>query len=276
MIVRLAGRLAFYALVLVIVVVSLFPFYYAVVTSFANGTEVFVPHYWPSALDIANYAELFGRVRLVPAIVNSLLVASVTVAAALAMSVLASFSFARVSFRGRRLLLLSILATTMFPQVAVLAGLFELMLVLELYNTLVAVMLSYAILLVPFTAWIMTAYMRALPTEIEDVAIIDGAGPWIIVTRIFLPLLRPAIVATGLLAFIAAWNEFLFAFTFTVSQANRTAPVAIALIWGYTPHDTPWGTIMAASVAVTIPAILLVLVFQRRMVSGLTTGAISG
>ncbi len=268
--------LTFYLLVAVILVWSLFPLYYAIVTSFTTGTALFVPQYYPASLDLANYADLFARTQIERSVFNSILVATATVGAALAMALLAAFAFARVSFRGRHLLLLTILATTMFPQVAILAGLYELFRFFNLYNTLWAVISSYFILLVPFTVWILTAYMRGLPREIEDVAIIDGAPPLTIVTRIFLPLIMPAMAATGLLAFIAAWNEFLFAFTFTLSEDMRTAPVAIALIWGYVYHDVPWGTIMAASVVVTLPTVLLVVVLQRKMVSGLTSGAVSG
>lgn len=270
------GWIAFHLLVAAIVMVSVFPLYYAIVTSFSNGTQVYIPHYFPPSLDPTNFAEALGRARMWPAIVNSLLVAVATVAVAMTLSLFAAYAFARVQFRFHRTLLFAILLTTVFPQVAILAGLFELMRQLHLYNSLWAVMLSYLPLLVPFTVWLMTAYMRALPGELEDVAIIDGARPTTILMRIFLPLLWPGLVATGLIAFIAAWNEFLFAFTLTVSESNWTAPVAIALIWGYTPHDTPWGTIMAASVLVTIPVVLVVVVFQRRMIEGLTAGAVSG
>ena len=165
---------------------------------------------------------------------------------------------------------------TIWVGLAILAGLYELMTRLGLYNSIWAVIFSYLILVLPFSVWVLTAFMRDLPSEIEDVAIIDGASPWVIVTRIFLPLMWPGIIATGLVAVTAAWNEFLFAFTFTVTPDQRTVPVAIALIWGYTPHDTPWGTIMAACVVASAPMIALALLFQRRMVSGLTAGGVSG
>ena len=136
--------------------------------------------------------------------------------------------------------------------------------------------LSAMILTLPFTTWVLTAFMRELPEELEEAAIIDGAPPWRIVTSIFLPIMGPALVATGLLAFILAWNEFLFALTFTLSTEHRTVPVAIALISGATAYELPWGRVMAASVIVTLPLIVLVLLLQRRIVSGLTAGAIKG
>jgi len=118
--------------------------------------------------------------------------------------------------------------------------------------------------------------MRDLPIEIEEAAIVDGASPWVIITRVFLPMMWPALVTTGLLAFIAAWNEFLFALTFVSNDAKRTVPVAIALLSGTTEFETPWGLIMAASVIVTVPLIVLVLIFQRKIISGLTAGAVKG
>jgi trehalose/maltose transport system permease protein len=128
----------------------------------------------------------------------------------------------------------------------------------------------------PFTVWVLTTFMRDLPKEIEEAAIVDGAKPFTIITKVFLPLMGPALATTGLLAFIAAWNEFLFALTFTLSTEMRTVPVAIALISGASSHELPWGNIMAASVIVTVPLIVLVLIFQRRIVSGLTAGAVKG
>jgi len=165
---------------------------------------------------------------------------------------------------------------SMFPQIAVLSGMFELINSLGLYNNLLALSFSYLIFTLPFTVWVLTTFMRELPKELEEAAIVDGATPFTIVTRVFMPLMGPALVTTGLLAFIAAWNEFLFALTFTLSSEMRTVPVAIALISGASSYELPWGNIMAASVIVTVPLIVLVLVFQRRIVSGLTAGAVKG
>ncbi|MDM7933489.1 ABC transporter permease subunit [Tabrizicola sp.] len=124
--------------------------------------------------------------------------------------------------------------------------------------------------------WVLTTFMRDLPVEIEEAAIVDGATPWIVITKVFLPLLWPALVTTGLLAFIGAWNEFLFALTFTSSETTRTVPVAIGLLSGASQQEIPWGPIMAASVIVTVPLIILVLIFQRKIVAGLTAGGVKG
>lgn len=273
---KLLSTVGFYALVVVIVVFSVFPFYYAIVTSFATGTELFKVNYWPKSFDWGNYQAVLGGRSFVRSIWNSIFIATTTVAFALFLAVTASYALARVRFRGRGLLLMAILAVSMFPQIAVLAGLFELVRFLGIFNTPWAMIMSYVIFTLPFTVWVLTTFMRDLPVEIEEAAIVDGATPWIIITRVFLPLLWPALVTTGLLAFIGAWNEFLFALTFTSSETTRTVPVAIALLSGASQQEIPWGPIMAASVIVTVPLIILVLIFQRKIVAGLTAGGVKG
>ncbi|RMC32374.1 carbohydrate ABC transporter permease [Paracoccus alkanivorans] len=273
---NLPSRIAFYALVAVIVLFAVFPFYYAIVTSFSTGTALFQVNYWPKVFDLANYKAVLGSRNFSRSILNSVFIAGCTVGFALFLAVTASYALARVRFRGRGLLLMTILAVSMFPQIAVLAGLFELVRFLGIFNTPWAMILSYTIFTLPFTVWVLTTFMQDLPVEIEEAAIVDGASPWVIITRVFLPLLWPALVTTGLLAFIGAWNEFLFALTFTSSESMRTVPVAIALLSGASQQEIPWGPILAASVIVTVPLIVLVLIFQRKIVAGLTAGGVKG
>jgi len=273
---KLIKTTAFYALVVVIVVFSVFPFYYAIVTSFSSGTDLFRVNYFPRSFDWSNYTRVLGQRNFAQSILNSVFIATTTVVFALFLAVTASYALARVRFRGRGLLLMTILAVSMFPQIAVLAGLFELIRFIGIFNTPWAMILSYTIFTLPFTVWVLTTFMRDLPVEIEDAAIVDGATPWIVITRVFLPLLWPALVTTGLLAFIGAWNEFLFALTFTSSETTRTVPVAIGLLSGASQQEIPWGPIMAASVIVTVPLVILVLIFQRKIVAGLTAGGVKG
>lgn len=273
---KVTKTVLFYALVIFIVVVSVFPFYYAILTSFKSGTDLFRITYWPTSFSLQNY-EAVLRVGSFPRnLLNSVFIASTTVLLALFLAVTASFALSRVRFRGRSLLLMTILAVSMFPQIAVLAGLFEVIRFLGIYNTPWALIFSYTIFTLPFTVWVLTTFMRDLPVEIEEAAIVDGATPWVIITRVFMPLMWPALVTTGLLAFIGAWNEFLFALTFTSSNMTRTVPVAIALLSGGSQYEIPWGAIMAASVIVTVPLVVLVLIFQRKIVSGLTAGGVKG
>lgn len=273
---KLLSTIGFYALVVVIVVFSVFPFYYAIITSFSTGTELFKVNYWPKSFNWGNYESVLGGRNFIQSIVNSVFIATTTVVFALFLAVTASYALARVRFRGRGLLLMMILAVSMFPQIAVLAGLFELVRFLGIFNTPYAMIMSYVIFTLPFTVWVLTTFMRDLPVEIEEAAIVDGATPWIIIIKVFLPLLWPALVTTGLLAFIGAWNEFLFALTFTSSETTRTVPVAIGLLSGASQQEIPWGPIMAASVIVTVPLIILVLIFQRKIVAGLTAGGVKG
>ena len=271
-------RVALYVAAALVVVESVFPFVYAVATSFKTGSALFEPHMLPSSISWGNYISLFtlaeqpfGR-----HILNSVMVSVSVVALSLLIGVTASYALGRIQFKGRGLLLAAVLAVSMFPQVAVLAGMFELIRFLGIYNKALGLVLPYLIFTLPFTVWVLTTFMKQLPKELEEAAIMDGCGPWRIIKDVFMPLLWPALVSTGLLAFIAAWNEFLFALTFVLDNDERTVPVSISLISGASKYDIPWGNIMAASVLVTVPLLLLVLAFQKKIVSGLTAGAIKG
>jgi trehalose/maltose transport system permease protein len=271
-----AGRLLFYLLVAGIVAYTVFPFYWAIVSSLQSGSALYSVRALPAHPEWGNYLAVFREQPFARNILNSVFVATSVVAFSLLLAVTASWALGRVEFRGRTTLLLLVLSVSMFPQVAVLSGMFELIRALRLYNDLLSLTLSYLVFTLPFTTWVLTTFMRELPRELEEAALVDGARPWVVITRVFLPLMWPALATTGLLAFIAAWNEFLFALTFTLSNDMRTVPVAIALISGASQFELPWGRVMAASVIVTLPLVVLVLVFQRRIVSGLTAGAVKG
>jgi trehalose/maltose transport system permease protein len=273
---RLLGQVGLYLLVAVIIFYAVFPFYYAIVSSLKPASQLFKLEYFPTSWAWDNYVSVFREQPFATNIFNSLVVSVSVVALSLLLGVTAAYALGRVQFRGRGVLLMMVLGVSMFPQVAVLSGMFELVRAFGLYNNLFSLTLSYMIFTIPFTVWVLTTFMRGLPKELEEAAVMDGASPWTIITRVFMPLLWPALVTTGLLAFIAAWNEFLFALTFTLTNTQRTVPVAIALITGASQHELPWGNIMAASVIVTVPVVLLVLFFQRRIVSGLTAGAVKG
>jgi trehalose/maltose transport system permease protein len=257
-----------------IVLFSVGPLYYAFVTSVASGTQALQTNLVPRSWSPASYIAVFREQPFGWSIFNSLAIAGAAVAVALMLGLIAAYALGRLRFRGRGLLLASFLCVSMFPQIAMLSGLFELIRTMGLYNTRTGLMLSYLVLTCPFTVWLLTTYMREIPREIEEAAIIDGASPWIIASRVFAPVMAPALVSTGLLAFVAAWNEFLFALTFTLTPEQRTVPVAIALMSGASAYELPWGQIMAASVIVSVPIVILALAFQRRIVSGLTAGAV--
>lgn len=264
------------ALIVAVLFYLLFPLYYAIVTSMKSGPSLFDVDYLPRQLSGANYIAIFAEQPFALNILNSALVSIAVVALSLFLGLTAALALGRFRFTGRRSLLFAVLSVSMFPQVAVLSGMFELIRAAGLYNQMSGLVLSYLIFTLPFTVWVLTAFIRELPREVEEAAILDGAGPWVLLTRVFVPMMWPAMVTTGLLAFIVAWNEFLFALTFTLTNEQRTVPVAIALITGGSEFEIPWGRIMAASVTVTVPLIVLVLIFQRRIVAGLMAGAVKG
>jgi trehalose/maltose transport system permease protein len=275
---KLGYRIAFWALVAVIVVFSVFPFYYAIITSFRTGEGLYDSSLLLNTLNPQNYVDLLGNTDqpFLKHLWNSIMVSTAVVIVSLFVSVTSAYALGRVNFKGRGFLLLMVLAVSMFPQVAVLSGMFEMMRAFGLYGKTLGLILPYMIFTLPFTVWVLTTFMRDLPKELEEAAIMDGCTPWRIIKDVFMPLMWPALVSTGLLAFIAAWNEFMFALTFVNSNDSRTVPVSISLLSGASQYELPWGKIMAASVIVTLPLIAMVLTFQRKIVSGLTAGAVKG
>jgi len=276
MIRRFLGKLAFYVLISAIIIYAVFPFYWAIVSSLKTGSDLFEVEFWPSHPTLENYVALFSEQPFARNVLNSLIVAMAATGISLFLSLTSAYALGRIRFRGRTTMLLVILSVSMFPQIAVLSGLFELIRALGLYDSLAGLVLANLILTLPFVTWVLTTFMRDMPRELEQAAIVDGANDWRILTRVFLPIMGPSLSAAGLLAFILAWNEFMFALTFTLSTDQRTVPVAIALISGATAYELPWGRVMAACVIVTVPLILLVLLLQRYIISGLTAGAVKG
>ncbi|MCB0077727.1 MAG: carbohydrate ABC transporter permease [Anaerolineales bacterium] len=283
---NILGKIVFYLLVVVVVIYLIFPFYWMLNTSFKSEAQLqmtpatFVPRDpgGTGAIDftLKNYQAVFQNDTFLRGLLNSLIVAGVTTFIALVVGSFAAFALGKLRFRGKTPSLYLILAMTMFPQVAVLTGLYAVINALRI-PAIPAMILSYMIFTLPFTVWVLTSFFRGLPMEIMQSAQVDGATPFQTFRMILLPLTMPALVTTGLLAFIAAWNEYLFALTFTsVEPQSRTVPVAIALFTGQVARQEPFGEIMAASVVVTIPLLILVLIFQNKIIAGLTAGAVKG
>ena len=269
-------RILFYVLVIAIIVFNLFPFFWALLSSFRPSNELFSTKLIPNALTLDHYVEVFKDPRFVQSLINSVIVAGSTVLIALGLGSVCAYALGRLPFRFKGPVLYLVLTMTMFPQIAILSGLFVMLRTLDLFNTRQGLVLTYLIFTMPFTIWVMTQYFRSLPKELEEAAYVDGASPLKVFWEILLPLTMPGLVSTGLLAFIAAWNEFLFALTFTITDQNKTVPVVISQFTGASSFEQPWGAIMAASMVVTIPLVILVMVFQYRIVEGLTAGAVKG
>ncbi|MCM2474115.1 carbohydrate ABC transporter permease [Rhizobium sp. CG5] len=262
-------------LILVVLGYTLFPYYWAIVSSTKQGAELYTTAFLP-ALNFTYYRQLLDNPVFMGSLLNSAFVATSTTALSLILGISAAYALGRIEFPQRRLVLMAILMISIFPQVAVLSGMFELVNWLGLYNRPSALVLTYLLSTVPFTTWILTTFIREFPKELEEAALIDGCSHFRILTHILLPLMGPSLASTGILAFILAWNEFLFALTFMLTDENKTVPVAIGLIAGTSRYEYPFGQIMAASVTVTLPLIVIVLIFQRRIVAGLTAGAVKG
>ncbi|MBI3075725.1 MAG: carbohydrate ABC transporter permease [Deltaproteobacteria bacterium] len=211
----------------------------------------------------------FGRVLL-----NSLLLAAGVTLVALTLGAMAAYALARLRVRGAEALLLVILAASVFPPIATVSPLYLVIRALGLRDTLWALLITDTGHALPFAIWLLTHFFRQLPLEVEQAAAVDGCTPAQVLRKVTLPLAAPALSSTGLLIFIFAWNEFLYAVTFTTTPASRTVPVAIALFPGI--HEVPWGDLAAASLLVTAPLFVLILIFQRRIVAGLTAGALRG
>jgi trehalose/maltose transport system permease protein len=274
---RWIGKILFLIVILFLFVYTLFPFVWAIISSLTPDAQLgrTPTQYWPENIDWSHYRFVLDNGDFLRALRNSAIVSVATVLIALTFGSFAAYALGRIKFRGRTFTLYLILSMTMFPQIAILGSLFQMIRRFDLYDRLPALIITYLTFTLPFTVWVLTNFFRAMPGELEEAALVDGASPFRTFWEILLPLALPGLVTTGLLAFIQAWNEFLFALSFTLTRA-RTVQPAIASFSGNTQFDVPWGNIMAASVLVTIPLVVLVLIFQRKILGGLTAGAVKG
>lgn len=279
------NRILFYIILIFVAIYLLFPFYWAINSSFKTENQLqmtpatFIPRD-PQTKEISfsfrNYEAVFQNAQFGRGLVNSSIVAVSTTALSLVVGAFAAFALGKLRFRGKTPSLYLILSMTMFPQVAVLTGLYAVIRELGI-SALPSMILSYMLFTLPFTTWVLTSFFKGLPSELMQSAQVDGATPFQTFYKILLPLTLPALVTTGLLAFINAWNEYLFALTFTTIEPNaRTVPVVMALFTGQISRQEPFGEIMAAAILVTIPLLILVLIFQQKIVEGLTAGAVKG
>jgi multiple sugar transport system permease protein len=230
------------------------------------------PSFWPSPATLEHYANVFFVKKFQLYVLNSVIVAGLTTALCLAIGALAAFSLSRLEVKGRFGVLALVLSVSMFPQIAIVGPLYLLASDMGLLDTYAGLVITYLALGLPLVTWVLFGYFDTLPREIDEAARMDGVGPIGLLIRIILPMSLPGFVTTGLLAFIAAWNEFMFALAFTSTIEHQTIPVGIANFTNL--YYVPWGDIAAASVVVTVPLILLVLFFQRHIIEGLTQGAV--
>ncbi|WP_206068204.1 ABC transporter permease subunit [Nonomuraea composti] len=253
----------------------LVPFYWMVVSSFRRTADIHDTTPLPSPWSLESYEAVFAAdMGFGRSLLNSLVVAGVTTAVTLLVGTLAAYALARLSFRGKNVVLALVIAVSMFPGALLIVPLLKLFTAIGWINTYQAMIVPSMSFALPLTIWNLTAFFRQLPYELEQAAMIDGCTPFAAFRRVMLPLAAPGVFTTAILAFIATWNEFIIAVTMVNDQARQTATVRIAQFTGAAKFDTPFGTQMAAGVLVTLPLVLLVLFFQRRIVAGLTAGAL--
>ena len=251
------------------------PVLWQAVTSIKTDADlVRLPPIVPERVTAAHYERVLFQSSLVQSLMNSLLVAVSATTVAIVVGGLCAFTLARLPIAGKPLMLGLVLATSMFPPIAVISPLYLLMRGLGLRDTLIAVGLTHAVYALPLAIWILTSFFRQLPGELYYAARVDGCTPLRALMSVFLPIARPGLAVAALLVFIFSWNEFMFALTLTASDVTRTAPVAVALFPGL--YEIPWGDIAAASLVVTLPVAGLAALFQRHIVAGLTAGSVKG
>jgi ABC-type glycerol-3-phosphate transport system permease component len=258
-----------------LVLASAFPLYWAIVSSFTPEARLFErPTLVPRVLVLEHYRFLFTQRDFWVPIRNSLIVAGTTTAFCVTVGGICAYALARLRFRGKAPLLGLILAVSVFPQISVVSPLYLLLRSLRLINTYPGLILPYLTFAMPLTVWLLVGFFRQLPAELEEAAMVDGASRLRALWEVILPIAIPGLATTAILTFVYSWNEFLFALSFTLGPERQTVPVAIALFRGQ--YQVPWGQILAAAVVATAPVAVLVLAFQRRIVQGLTAGAVKG
>jgi ABC-type glycerol-3-phosphate transport system permease component len=227
-----------------------------------------------AGLVLDHYEALFAERQFWRPIRNSLIVAGSTTILAVTVGALAAYAAARLRFRGRRWLLAGVLAVSVFPQISIVSPLYLMLRAVGLIDTWPGLVLPYLTFALPLAMWLMAGFFRQLPRDLEEAALMDGASRLRAAVEIIFPLAAPAIATTAILTFLYAWNEFLFALSFTLGPERQTVPVAIALFRGR--YQVPWGQVLAAAVLASLPVAVMVLAFQRRIVKGLTAGALKG
>jgi trehalose/maltose transport system permease protein len=262
--------------VFVVVVVSLVPVVWIVMLSLktpATATDgSFIPHAWT----LSNYSDIFNTSTFTAALRNSIGIALISTALAVLLASAAAYAIARLDFPGKQIILAVSLGVAMFPQISLVGPLYNLWRQIGLYDTWPGLIIPYMTFALPLSIFVLSSFFREIPWELEQAAQIDGATPFQAFRKVIVPLAAPGIVTTFILVFIICWNDFVFAISLTSTNSAQTVPAAISAFPGVSQFTVPYGDIAAAAVVVTVPVMILVLLFQRRIVSGLTAGAVKG
>jgi len=261
---------------LLVVVYALVPVAWIVSLSLKRAADLNDHRFFPVHISLEHYRAIFQDGQFPAALWNSIGIALIATALAVLLAVFAAYAIVRLEFAGKRLVLGLALAIAMFPPVAIIGPLFNLWRMLGLFDTWPGLIIPYMTFTLPLAIWTLAAFFREIPWDLEKAARVDGATPFQALRHIILPLAAPGVFTAAILVFIFAWNDFLFAIALTSTNHARTVPAALAFFTGSSRFELPTGAIAAASVVVTVPIVLMVLAFQRRIVAGLTAGAVKG
>lgn len=260
----------------VFLIMVIFPFYWLIITSIKNPADVSLmpTELWPSRFSLDFYANAFVNHHLQTYLLNSVIVALGAMFTTIIVGFPAAYAFVRINFKFKKFMQNFILVANMFPIIAIVTPMFIIFKNLHLINTRLGLIIPSVITTLPMAIWTLIAFIKTLPYDLEEAAQIDGCNRVQSVFRIILPLTAPGIFTTAIIAFITAWNEFMFALVLVTKDAMRTVPVAISMFPGQ--FSVPWGDMAAASVVATVPIVIVVLICQKKIVSGLTSGAVKG
>ena len=261
---------------LIVIAYALLPVVWIISLSLKPNTELNDHRFLPRTISFEHFRSIFSDAQFPAALKNSLGIASISTLFAVVLGMLAAYAIVRLEFPGRRFILAGALATAMFPPIAIIGPLFNLWRLTGLFDTWAGLILPYMTFTLPLAIWTLSAFFREIPWELDKAARVDGATPWQAFIHVIAPLAAPGVFASAILVFIFAWNDFLFATALTSTNNARTVPAAIAFFTGSSRFELPTGAIAAASVVVTVPVMFVVLLFQKRIVSGLTSGAVKG
>ncbi|MGH8868537.1 MAG: carbohydrate ABC transporter permease [Actinomycetes bacterium] len=259
-----------------ILVYTVFPIVWIVSLSFKDPADVRNRKFWPSEWTWVNYDTVFNDSLFTSALRNSIGISLIATAISVTIAMFAAYAIARLQFPGKKLLLTMALAIAMFPQASLIGPLFNMWRSIGLYDTWLGLIIPFLTFALPLSIWTLSAFFREIPWEMEQAAQVDGATPWQAFRKVIVPLAAPGVFTTAILTFFFCWNDFLFSISLTSTDTARTVPAALAFFTGASQFESPVAPIAAASVIVTIPIVILVLLFQRRIVAGLTSGAVKG
>ncbi|MFP5318998.1 MAG: carbohydrate ABC transporter permease [Acidimicrobiia bacterium] len=260
----------------IIVLYALTPVAWIASLSLKTGDTLTDGRFLPRSISFENYRSIFDSGEFIRPLRNSIGIALLATFFAVLLATLAAYAIARLRFPGKKLILTGALAIAMFPPISIIGPLFNMWRSLNLYDTWPGLIIPYMTFTLPLAIWTLSAFFREIPWELEQAAQVDGATPFQAFRRVIVPLAAPGVFTAAILVFFFAWNDFLFSISLTSTDASRTVPAALAFFSGNSQFEQPTGSIAAAAVIVTIPIVILVLIFQRRIVAGLTAGAVKG